>query len=948
VAEKAPIALVLEDLHWADSESLLLLDFVASELRENPVLVIGTYRDVELAATAAVAKLLAALARVADRVALRGLSVDEVGGLLAGGGEAAPSVQLVAAVHRATGGNPFFVGEIAELMRSDGASFAEGFRVPDTVREVIRRRLDPLPGATRRLLQHGAILGLDFVLEPLAAIVATTAARVLEDLEPALRSGLVAETRRPRRYRFAHALLQHSLLDELGVVERAELHRRSGEAIERLYAADLTPILGELAHHFRQSAALGTSAKAVAYATRAGDRAIASLGFEEAAGHYGRALRSDRGEAREPSRRLELLLKFGDAQRCAGDEDGAHATLHEAAGLARDRGDAVALARAAVRVVASTAERGAVDEPLVELVEAALAGLGPGESPLRARLLGALARTLYFAPDPARREAASRDAVALARRVGDPAVLAAVLTDRHFTLWRPGTVVERLALIEETISLALESGHPEIVSEARAWRILDLIELGRFAEADRDIAEHAAMAARTRIPRSIWHATLVRAARALFDGRIDEAEALSQHALETRATRTRNNAVQFHAVQAFEIHLARGRLPELADELAALSSRPGMPPIWHSALALMEVACGRPEHARARLVELTKDDFAVLPRDATWLPALAALAELSDALGDGERAAQVHAALRPHRGLTIVTGFGALIHGLVDRFLGLCELSMGRNDEAVCSLEDALAAAGRIGATAEVIRIEVVLARALAARARSGDSSRAEELGAAARAKADAIGAPGLIFGVRGRSRPSPEWSPPSRLGGRASDAVARAGLRREGAFWTLSCGTEVTRLKDTKGVAYLFTLLRRPGEEFHALDIARGSEEPRATGDAGAAIDPEAGRAYRRRLAELGRELELGGGADAERLAAEREALERELARATGLAGRVRRSGSEAERARLNVTRAIAAVVKKIAAEFPRVGRHLEATVRTGTFCSYEPGPSPPIEWEE
>src|SRR5262249_42929184 len=193
--------------------------------------------------------------------------------------------------------------------------------------------------------------------------------------------------------------------------------------------------------------------------------------------------------------------------------------------------------------------------------------------------------------------------------------------------------------------------------------------------------------------------------------------------------------------------------------------------------------------------------------------------------------------------------------------------------------------------------------------------------------------------GARAGAVPPPASGPAHRT----------ARLRHEGDVWTLACEAEVIRLKDMKGVLYLRELLRHPGHEFHALDL--GGAEDLRTGDAGEMLDPDARRAYRARLGELRGELEEAEGFNdigrAARLREEMEVLAGELSRASGLGGRTRRARSDAERARLNVTRAVRKVVRKVQAECPVLGRHLDRSVQTGLFCAYEPDPTFPVDWE-
>ncbi len=935
-------AVVLDDLHWADSESLLLLDFVATEVRDAQVLLVGTYRDAELGTSTTAARLLAGLSRAASRIPLRGLDASGVGDLLAAARGEPPAPALVASVHQATAGNPFFVGEIGELLRAehptgDGGARV-GFRVPDTVREAIRRRLDGLDDESRTLLRHAAVLGQEIDVEVLSAIAGRSTTDVLGALDPAVRRGVLQPGGHPGAYRFPHALLQDALAAELTPLEQARAHLQAGEAIERIHRGDVDAVAGELAHHFLQAGAVGGLPKAVTYASRAGDRAMATLGFEEAAGHYERALAAERAAGSDPARRLDLLLEFGHAQRLAGDEDGARATLLEGAKLARERGDATALARAALHVAAARAETGSVDPLVIGLLEDALPAVGTADSVLRARLLGMLAGALYFAADGTRRDALSIEAVAVARRVGDPAALAASLVNRQFVLWRPGTVVERLTLIDEAIAIADRAGHPDTAAWARAWRIVDLVELGRFAYADVELTRHAADAERIRLPLSLWHATLVRAARALFDGRLDEAEQLAMQARAQRQDRARNNAEQFFLLQLFHVRAAQGRLAEIAEPLRAFTGRAGLPPIWRCGIAAVDATLGHTDAARRITADLAAADFAALPRDCNWLPALASLAEVCDLTADAEHAARIYPLLQPHADLTIVSGLCAVINGFVRRFLGVLALTAGQLNDAVQHLDKALGLARNVDASAEVVRAAVALARALTARARPGDLERAQALRTEARTTAAARGLHGLVAALGdGESRAA------------APSPTATTGtLRREGDVWTIRCGNEVTRLRDAKGMGYLQALLRHPTVEVHALDLARGATGERTyAGDAGEAVDDDARRAYRRRHDELTAALATATGSDAARLRSEQAALERELKRATGLGGRARRTGSDAERARLNVTRALDAVVKKVSTDCPRLGRHLERAVRTGTFCAYEPDPGFPIDWD-
>jgi hypothetical protein len=265
----------------------------------------------------------------------------------------------------------------------------------------------------------------------------------------------------------------------------------------------------------------------------------------------------------------------------------------------------------------------------------------------------------------------------------------------------------------------------------------------------------------------------------------------------------------------------------------------------------------------------------------------------------------------------------------------------------------------RLGARPALARTQRDYARLLLVRGRPGDAERARALRAAGLELADACGMT-LLRAELAEPEPAPGAVPPPALA--AADVVAPSGasvqasLRREVEFWIVSYGADSFQLKDTKGLAFLQTLLRHPGREFHVLDLSGGGEplvegsgRP-ASGDAGELLDPSARAAYRRRLEDLREELEEAQRwSDLERAARAQQEIDfltDELARAVGLGGRSRTAGSAAERARVNVSRTIGAVVKKIAAGSPALGQHLTAAVRTGYFCAYEPDPRVRVDW--
>jgi predicted ATPase len=299
-AARTPLLLVLDDLQWADSASLRLLEFMAREIASSPLLVAATYRDDEVEAGGALAGTLAELARHAlcERLVLGGLSRDEVGELLASVTETQPSLASVEAVAQRTGGNPFAVKEIASLLHSEGRlgelARLDGtpLRLPPTVKEMIRRRLTRLSSESRSLLRVAALVGQEFDTRILERISPESASAVLEWLEEGIDASIIAESPgTPGCYQFAHALVRETLYEELSLSRRVALHGSAGSALEDLHLEALEPHLSELAHHFFEAVAGGGDpSKALHYALLASERAERLFAWREVISQTGRAL----------------------------------------------------------------------------------------------------------------------------------------------------------------------------------------------------------------------------------------------------------------------------------------------------------------------------------------------------------------------------------------------------------------------------------------------------------------------------------------------------------------------------------------------------------------------------------------------------------------------------------------------------------------------------------
>src|SRR6266536_3059713 len=607
-ASVEPLLLVFDDLHAADDPSLLLLQFLARDLRGARLLVVGTYRDIEADRHPGVVDAVGQLVREGQSLILRGLDRAAVKGLIEAFSGVVPSEAKVAAVHETTEGNPLFVREAVRLLATE-ATLQDpgrgGVPIPGSVRAVIQRRLTPLSADAVQVLSAAAVVGREFDLALVGPSCELPVERVLGALSEALALGIVAEDPGTvGAYRFSHSLIREVLYERLPIPARMQLHRQVGEASERLYGSGSGAHVAELARHFAEVAAAGEGAKALEYARRAGERAMGMYAYEEAAAEYQRALRALEFAGPDEPVRCELLLRLGAAQARAGSYQQAKESCLRAAEISRRLGAPEQLARAALGFGERQVEGGLVNRQLVALLQEALDGLGPQDSPLRARLLARLSLEFTFSDETKVMESLSRQAVAMARRLADPVALRSALDTRWMAVWGPDGLGERTALAEEIVRLARETGDREMELDGHAARAASSLEWGDVRAAQADIAAHARLAEELPVAVHRWAATTMRALRALLDGSFDDAERLADEALSLQTGRP--NVLFTHLDQVALLRWEQGRLGELRDEWqgAVVAGRAASP-----AASKRDLAAGRgaglravraPERARSR------------------------------------------------------------------------------------------------------------------------------------------------------------------------------------------------------------------------------------------------------------------------------------------------------------------------------------------------------------
>jgi DNA-binding SARP family transcriptional activator len=726
-----PLVLVLDDLHAADASSLLLLRFLARVLGSTRIVVLGAYRDVDPIPEQRLTEMLADVVRepVARSVPLRGLREREVAAYVELTASEIASPEVVAALHEGTEGNPLFVGEIVRLLSVEGvpsqSAAASRLAIPQTVRDVIARRLSHLSEDCHRVLLLASVLGREFAVTALARLGDVSENEVLDALDEAAGARVISDVPGGAgRLRFAHILIRDTLYEGIPAARRIRLHRQVVEAFEALHGDDPGPYLAELAHH----ALAGTDVvRGLHYAHRAGDRALALLAYEEAGRLYTTALEAlDQSRASDERTRCELLLSLGAAEVRAGNTAAADEALIGAAGIARRLGLSRELARAAAEYGGRMVWARGSDAPgLVPLLEEGLAGLGEKDVELRARLLARLAGALRDERARNRRDALSREAVVVARRAGNPVALVEALDGRAMAILAPDTVAECIAIASELRDVAERIGHRERVVDGYMQRVAARVVLGDVASAEADLDAASPLAEQLGQPAHLWDVCSARAMLALAAGRFSDGEELVEQALAL-GERAVPGAIPVYRLQRYTLSDFRGGLENAEPAIRGLVAAHPVRPIFRCALAHLHARLGRFPEAKQALEELGEAEFSDLPFDQEWLFATTLLAETAAVVGHADSAAVLYGLLGPWSALN-VADMSEGIRGSVSRYLALLAATVSRSDEAARHFEAAIAMNGRMGARPWLALTQQDYARFLLERDAFGNRGRAKE-----------------------------------------------------------------------------------------------------------------------------------------------------------------------------------------------------------------------------
>ena len=491
LAAARPTLVVLDDLQWADEPTLLFLEHLAPQLPGLALLVVGTYRDVEVGRPLALTFEDLHRRRLAERLELGGMTEAETGEVVRALAGQEPPAPLVEGLHAETEGNPFFLEEVFRHLAEEGRLFdADGrFRsdtdlaaldVPEGVRLVIGRRLERLSADAQRLLAAAAVAGRVFSFRLLQALADLGPDGVLDVVDEAERAMLVRERRGEEEFLFAHELIRQTLVASLSSPRRRRAHLRAAQAMIEVWAERLGEQAAQIAHHLVEAGEEADPGQVLTYSLLAGQRALDTSAYEEALAHLERAAELEAVAA--PRQRAELFFALGSANRRLGHWEAAVAAWQRSMEEYEALGDHEAVGRTCLEVGFNLAWANRITES-VATYQRGLAALAEKVSADRARLLARLSVPLSYGGDPVAGDAMLAEALQLTDELGDEALRGFVLGEKSCALQASMRLVDLAAAGVEGAEIMRASGDLWGTATALGFVEMSLVHCGRFADA---------------------------------------------------------------------------------------------------------------------------------------------------------------------------------------------------------------------------------------------------------------------------------------------------------------------------------------------------------------------------------------------------------------------------------------------------------------------------------
>jgi tetratricopeptide (TPR) repeat protein len=776
MAEKRPLILILDDLHWIDESSASLLFHLARRIEGSRILIIGTYRPEEVAIGRGAARhplpqVVSELKRhFGDVLVVLGDEThDEVRQFIDALIDTEPNKLgdgFRRELQRRTRGHPLFVTEQLRNMQERGnlvhdadGCWIEGpsldwNALPARVEGVLEERINRIRAEVQELLTIASVEGETFTVQVISRLQQFDERQLLRILTQELdrQHRLVSEagierlgTTRISLFRFRHQMFQKYFYDHLGESERELMHEDVASVLETLYVGRTEKVAVQLAHHYELAR---LDDRAAACFLQAGRGALAIHAHREAMAlaEKGLAALDRSGDVTQhKDLLLGLNLLLGEAQHHDGRFAESMNTYRQTAELAAEVGDPEVLAQAALGYDEPRWRCNLLEPIATKLLRQALDALDPADSVLRVCLLAHLARASHgSAPADAIMKLLD-DAVAMARRLGDPRALIESLRTRLSLDRGPDRIHARVQLIDEMLELARRIDDKQLVMELLAFRVYDAVALGDAESWSRDLATHQRMADEIGEPFYSYNVRAMKPAQAVNAGRFEEAEGLALDALACGQKLGVNNAEGVLGVQMFTIRREQGRLQEVAPVVKHFVDERGAGAAWRPGLALIYADLEQIPAAQAEFERLAADDFSGIPRDSLWQTCICYLAEVCSRLQDAKRASVLYELLAPYSDLTVVVGNATVCLGATSRFLGQLAAVQSRWDAAEAHFEHALGLNARMDATPWIAHTRFQYARMLERRGRPGDSERASTMIDEASETAELLGMRGLI-----------------------------------------------------------------------------------------------------------------------------------------------------------------------------------------------------------
>jgi eukaryotic-like serine/threonine-protein kinase len=714
-SERAPIAMLLEDLHWTDSATLELLAFLAPHLQRSALLVVGTARN---EAAFQDRRRAARWVRGVDRIELGHLTRDDVSRYIEELTRRTPSPPLCHAVHRATAGNPLFLQEtVRSLIAHHGgerlATLEPGAIGPSGIaRDVLRSRLAALDAAALSVLANASVLGESFEVAILQRLGDVPLDSLLESLEAACREQLILSVG-PHRYRFAHELLRSILYDDMPGRNRVAMHRRAAEILSELGQERRR---SQIAHHFYRSLPAGDYGRVTAAARRAAEAAERVHAFEDAITFYEWALEAQALDPNAQTReRAELLCACGSAERRAGRHENARRTLSLVVEIGRQHDYCDLLLRAA-RTLRPTHAVGGVPDPIARAALEEVLRVSPeGPDPQRISALSQLACVPPYAHDMARSALLSEEAVRLARKLGDSARLFEALRARLHSLSGPDRIADVIVVADEMLELDERGGWT--TGDAHMARLGAFLYRGDLPAADAELLAVERDARAARLPEAIWLHDRIRNQRRLLDGEFDAAQKGCAE-LASRAKRMGLGYGRvFLEVQRFLIALGQQGLEATRQWNVVALFAGEVQPSYRAAIASLCAQRGQARDAQRMFDDMAAGGFEDIPRDLGYVNALSHLAITAAELRDRARAEQLYELLCPYA-LHNTPNTMLLYEGSASHPLARLAALLGWEERADEHFQTALAMNERLGARPQLARVGYDYASWLSARRR--------------------------------------------------------------------------------------------------------------------------------------------------------------------------------------------------------------------------------------